>query len=174
MSSRYDHVGKVRNAAMKKARFFSETMTEMSEEFMDIVTSAEDKKKHDSCVMRVYDKVCSDCKMESSCWKKDYKKRECYSKLHEYIYGGHQDKVFVLYGLRRTGKTTLIRQIIADMNESDFQKSAFIQVKAQDDLAMLNKDLKFLEKQGYKYVFIDEVTLMEEQQSHVQGQLFFA
>lgn len=76
VSSRYDHVGKVRNAAMKKARFFSETMTEMSEEFMDIVTSAEDKKKHDSCVMRVYDKVCSDCKMESSCWKKDYKKRE--------------------------------------------------------------------------------------------------
>ena len=93
---------------------------------------------------------------------KDYKKRECYSKLHEYIYGGHQDRVFVLYGLRRTGKTTLIRQIIADMSEDDFQKSAFIQVKAQDDLGKLNKDLKYLEKQGYKYVFIDEVTLMED------------
>ena len=102
---------------------------------------------------------------------KDYKKRECYSKLHEYIYGGHQDKVFVLYGLRRTGKTTLIRQIIADMNESDFQKSAFIQVKAQDDLAMLNKDLKFLEKQGYKYVFIDEVTLMED---FIEGAALFS
>ena len=50
---------------------------------------------------------------------KNYKKRECYSKLHEYIYGGHQDRVFVLYGLRRTGKTTLIRQIIADMTEND-------------------------------------------------------
>ena len=93
---------------------------------------------------------------------KDYKKRECYSKLHEYIYGGHQDRVFVLYGLRRTGKTTLIRQIIADMSENDFQKSAFIQAKAQDDLVKLNKDLKHLEKQGYKYVFIDEVTLMED------------
>lgn len=102
---------------------------------------------------------------------RDYKKRECYSKLHEYIYGGHQDKVFVLYGLRRTGKTTLIRQIIADMNESDFQKSAFIQVKAQDDLAMLNKDLKFLEKQGYKYVFIDEVTLMED---FIEGAALFS
>ena len=93
---------------------------------------------------------------------KDYKKRECYSKLHEYIYGGHQDRVFVLYGLRRTGKTTLIRQIIADMNESDFQKSAFIQVKVSDDLGKLNKDIKHLESQGYKYVFIDEVTLMED------------
>jgi len=93
---------------------------------------------------------------------KSYKKRECYSKLHEYIYGGHQDRVFVLYGLRRTGKTTLIRQIIADMSESDFQKSAFIQVKVQDDLGKLNKDLKQLESQGFKYVFIDEVTLMED------------
>ena len=102
---------------------------------------------------------------------KDYKKRECYSKLHEYIYGGHQDKVFVLYGLRRTGKTTLIRQILADMTERDLQKSAFIQVKAQDDLAMLNKDLKFLEKQGYKYVFIDEVTLMED---FIEGAALFS
>ena len=93
---------------------------------------------------------------------KKYNKRECFSKLHEYIYGGHQDRVFVLYGLRRTGKTTLIRQLIADMNESDFQKSAFIQVKVQDDLAKLNKDLQSLEKKGYKYVFIDEVTLMED------------
>ena len=93
---------------------------------------------------------------------KNYKKRECYSKLHEYIYGGHQDRVFVLYGLRRTGKTTLIRQIIADMTENDFQKSAFIQVKVSDDLGKLNKDLKHLESQGFKYVFIDEVTLMED------------
>ena len=93
---------------------------------------------------------------------KKYNKRECFSKLHEYIYGGHQDRVFVLYGLRRTGKTTLIRQLIADMNEADFQKSAFIQVKVQDDLAKLNKDIQSLEKKGYKYVFIDEVTLMED------------
>lgn len=93
---------------------------------------------------------------------KKYNKRECYSKLHEYVCGGHQDRVFVLYGLRRTGKTTLIRQLIADMNETDFQKTAFIQVKVQDDLAKLNKDLQSLEKKGYKYVFIDEVTLMED------------
>ena len=93
---------------------------------------------------------------------KNYKRRECYSKLHEYIYGGHQDRVFVLYGLRRTGKTTLIRQIIADMTENDFQKSAFIQVKVSDDIGKLNKDLKHLESQGFKYVFIDEVTLMED------------
>ena len=102
---------------------------------------------------------------------KSYKKRECYSKLREYIYGGHQDKVFVLYGLRRTGKTTLIRQIIANMTESELQHSAFIQVKASDNLAHLNQDLKYLETQGYKYVFIDEVTLMED---FIEGAALFS
>ena len=102
---------------------------------------------------------------------KSYKKRECYSKLHEYIYGGHMDKVFVLYGLRRTGKTTLIRQIIANMTESELQQSAFIQVKASDNLAHLNQDLKYLENQGYKYVFIDEVTLMED---FIEGAALFS
>lgn len=63
------------------------------------------------------------------------KKRECYSKLREYIYGSQQDKVFVLYGLRRTGKTTLIRQIIENTTESELQQSAFIQVKTQDNLS---------------------------------------
>ncbi len=102
---------------------------------------------------------------------KGYKARECYNKLHEYIYGGHQDKVFVLYGLRRTGKTTLIRQIIANMTEGELNQSAFIQVKASDTLAQLNNDLKYLEKHGYKYVFIDEVTLMED---FIEGAALFS
>lgn len=48
-----------------------------------------------------------------------YRKRECFRQLHDYIYGGQQDKVFILYGLRRTGKTTMIRQIFAEMSEAD-------------------------------------------------------
>lgn len=42
---------------------------------------------------------------------KKYKKRECFSVLHDYIFGDQQDKVFIIYGLRRTGRTTMIRQI---------------------------------------------------------------
>ena len=51
------------------------------------------------------------------------KKRECYSKIQEYIYGKNNNKVFILYGLRRTGKTTLIRQTILDMSEDDFNQT---------------------------------------------------
>lgn len=102
---------------------------------------------------------------------KKYNKRECYSRLHDYIYGEQQDKVFVLYGLRRTGKTTLIRQIIADMSKDEISKAAFIQIKSSDEIAKLNKDLQQLEKQGYKYIFIDEVTLLED---FIEGAALFS
>ena len=91
-----------------------------------------------------------------------YKKRGCYQKLHDFVYGDVQDRVFILYGLRRTGKTTLIRQILGEMSDADLSKAAFIQATARNNLAQLNQDLKQLEQRGYKYIFIDEVTLMED------------
>lgn len=91
-----------------------------------------------------------------------YKKRECFSKLNEYIYNDVFGKIFILYGLRRTGKTTLIRQTIFEMNNEELNKTAFIQVKPKDSLSLVNKDLKNLERLGYKNVFIDEVTLLDD------------
>ena len=93
---------------------------------------------------------------------KNYKKRNCYKNLHEYIYGNSTDRVFILYGLRRTGKTTLIRQFIAEMSEEMLMQTAFMQINSTIDLAKLNIDLKQLSKMGYRYVFIDEVTLMND------------
>ena len=48
-----------------------------------------------------------------------YRRRECFQQLHDFVYGEPQDKVFILYGLRRTGKTTMIRQIFAEMNDAE-------------------------------------------------------
>ena len=93
---------------------------------------------------------------------KSYKQRECIQSLKDYIYGEIHDKVFILYGLRRTGKTTMIRQVIVEMKPSVFNKTAFIQVKANDTLSDVNHDLLLLEKNGYQYIFIDEVTLLED------------
>ena len=102
---------------------------------------------------------------------KAYKRRECFSKLKDYVYGDSTDKVFILYGLRRTGKTTLIRQMIADMPQDMFINTAFIQVNSSIDLSKINLDLKQLAKQGYKYVFIDEVTLMAD---FIEGAALFS
>lgn len=93
---------------------------------------------------------------------RNYKKRECIQMLRDYIFKDIDDKVFILYGLRRTGKTTLIRQIILELPDSDFNKAAFIQVTSRDSLSDIDEDLRLLEKNGYKYVFLDEVTLMED------------
>ena len=102
---------------------------------------------------------------------RNYKKRELYSAIENYVYGDSHDKVFILYGLRRTGKTTLIRQIIYNMNEADRNKAVFIQVNADNSLGDINKDLKKLESMGYKYVFIDEVTLMDD---FIEGAALFS
>ena len=91
-----------------------------------------------------------------------YKKRECIRELRKYVFGVQQDKVFIIYGLRRTGKTTMIRQILTELSDTEFKKAAFIQVKSKDSLADVDRDLRLLEENGYKYVFIDEVTLMED------------
>lgn len=101
----------------------------------------------------------------------NYQKRECYQRLFDYVYSNTTDKVFILYGLRRTGKTTLIRQILLNMNDVDLTKTAFIQITAQDSLADLNKDLKYLEENNYHYVFLDEVTLMDD---FIEGAALFS
>lgn len=100
-----------------------------------------------------------------------YKKRKCFQNLHDFIYGDVQDRVFILYGLRRTGKTTMIRQILAEMSDDEIGRTAFIQIMARNTLADVNRDLKNLEKQGYKYIFIDEVTLMED---FIEGAALFS
>ncbi len=93
---------------------------------------------------------------------KDYKHRECYAQLRDFVFGEQQDKVFILYGLRRTGKTTMIRQILLEMDDAMLDQSAFIQITAENTLADVNKDLRALEQRGCRYVFLDEVTLMED------------
>lgn len=100
-----------------------------------------------------------------------YHRRECFRQLRDYVYGEQQDKVFILYGLRRTGKTTMIRQIFAEMNDTELSRSAFIQITAKNTLADVNKDLKRLEAQGFRYVFLDEVTLMED---FIEGAALFS
>ena len=100
-----------------------------------------------------------------------WKKRECFTKIHDYVYGNSTDRVFILYGLRRTGKTTLIRQLIAEMSEDMLAKTAFMQVNNTLNLARMNLDLKRLSDLGYRYLFIDEVTLMDD---FIEGAALFS
>lgn len=88
-----------------------------------------------------------------------FNKRDCFKTLKIFTEGKYDGKVAVLYGLRRTGKTTLLFQMI---NELPVDKTAYILIKTTDNMSMLTKDLDILYEKGYRYVFIDEVTLMDD------------
>ena len=89
-------------------------------------------------------------------------KRDCFSSLQKYIHGSSYGKVCLLYGLRRTGKTTLLLQAIAEMSPEERATAVYIKARVTDTMADMNQDLKRLDSEGYRYFFIDEVTLMED------------
>ena len=93
---------------------------------------------------------------------KKWRKRTCYVTLTKYLDAPVADRVCLVYGLRRTGKTTMLRQAIADMSKEKFAKCAYIKARTSDTMADINHDLKTLSALGYKYIFIDEVTLMQD------------
>lgn len=100
-----------------------------------------------------------------------WEKRECFGSLHDYIYGENNDRILILYGLRRTGKTTLVRQAIGEMPADMRAKTAFIQLNSRLTLADVNHDLKLLETLGFRYIFIDEVTLLGD---FIEGAALFS
>ena len=71
-------------------------------------------------------------------------------------------KVCALYGLRRTGKTTVMLQSILDLADNQFNKIAWIDITEEDTMASLYLDLQKLNDDGYQYVFIDEITKSEQ------------
>lgn len=93
---------------------------------------------------------------------KGLEKREIYYRIPQYLYGNVRTRICVIYGLRRTGKTTMLLQAIADMSKEDFAKAAYIKLRTIDEMDRLTRDLDRLYQMGYRYVFLDEVTLMED------------
>lgn len=91
-----------------------------------------------------------------------FRKRSCFTIMQQFLDSRSYDKVLILYGLRRTGKTTMIRQAFCTMDEDELLRTAFIQITPMDSMASLNRDLRQLELMGYRNVFIDEVTHLED------------
>ena len=93
---------------------------------------------------------------------KNWELRDCFDQLEGYLYGKEYDRVCLVFGLRRTGKTTMLRQAIGRMTKENLSRTAYIKARRNDNMAMMNRDLKKLFDAGFRYVFIDEVTLMED------------
>lgn len=90
---------------------------------------------------------------------KDFRERDCMNILHRYLETGTPGRICLLYGLRRTGKTTMVLQAIDTLPKD---QTAYIKIMSSDTLPALEHDLKMLHSQGIRYVFIDEVTLLKD------------
>lgn len=88
-----------------------------------------------------------------------YGERECMKTLKAFLDSETAGRLCLIYGLRRTGKTTMILQAISSLPK---ETTAYIKIMSTDNMAKLNRDLKSLQDNGFKYIFIDEVTLMED------------
>ena len=88
-----------------------------------------------------------------------FEKRDCYEKLITFLNAESNDRICIIYGLRRTGKTTMLRQAINDLPISE---CAYIKAQVTDTMSDINCDLKQLYANGFKYVFVDEVTLLKD------------
>lgn len=91
-----------------------------------------------------------------------YKRRYAFQEIENYINNANPGKVLILYGLRRTGKTTLIFQTLLSLNFKEHSKAAFIRINRNNTFYDLKEDLDYLTTHGFKYIFIDEVTLLDD------------
>ena len=93
---------------------------------------------------------------------KGLKKRDCFGRIEKFLHGTDRTRVCALYGLRRTGKTTLLLQTIAEMSEEEFGKCFYAKMNTENTMAQITRDLDKMFYNGYRYAFIDEVTLMKD------------
>lgn len=93
---------------------------------------------------------------------KGFKKRDCFGRIEKFLHGTDRTRVCALYGLKRTGKTTLLLQTIAEMSEEEFSKCFYAKMNTENTMAQITRDLEKMFDNGYRYAFIDEITLMKD------------
>lgn len=93
---------------------------------------------------------------------KGFKKRDCFGRIEKFLHGTDRTRVCALYGLKRTGKTTLLLQTIAEMSEEEFGKCFYAKMNTENTMAQITRDLEKMFDNGYRYAFIDEITLMKD------------
>ncbi|MBQ7609424.1 MAG: AAA family ATPase [Desulfovibrionaceae bacterium] len=70
-------------------------------------------------------------------------------------------KTGILYGLRRTGKSVLLRQWLLGLPYEERAKAAYLTIESEG-FADIKNDLNTLRNNGYKYIVLDEITACED------------
>ena len=93
---------------------------------------------------------------------REYKRRYQVSKVTDYL-NSRSDRVCVLYGLRRTGKTTIIEHSIAELLDSGISESEILFITCElNDTATMGDIYNLIDKSNTKYIFIDEIAYISD------------
>lgn len=89
-------------------------------------------------------------------------KRNAYTDVCDFINSRrcYKGEVCILYGLRRTGKTTIMQQAAVDTGDDN--SCLFLETTSDDTMDKLYDRLDQAVKDGVKYVFIDEITAVPD------------
>lgn len=92
------------------------------------------------------------------------KRRDCYVELKKFIETPSNSKICALYGLRRTGKTVLMDQMIEELTSKNLP-CMLVVCKPGGTMSELENILDDALKNGVKYVFVDEITYLSDFQA---------
>lgn len=90
---------------------------------------------------------------------KGMNKRGTFTKIKSFVEGDecYKGKILAIYGLRRTGKTTLMGQVICETGIRT-DNCVFLGMQDNDTMADLEKRIIEEQKKGKTVIFIDEIT----------------
>lgn len=85
-------------------------------------------------------------------------RRDCFSLVEEYLKTDKVSSLCAIYGLRRTGKTVLLKQAFLSLSNEEREKSLFMTCNKKTDFYNVVAYMKSAIEHGKKYFFIDEIT----------------
>lgn len=92
----------------------------------------------------------------------EWQTRDHFGDIMKFLRWRAESRVLLVYGLRRTGKTTMLQQAVLALEPSERTLAAYVKAKSSETMEDLNRTLQMLEQRGFRYVLIDEVTLLSD------------
>lgn len=91
-----------------------------------------------------------------------WERRDKFDRLVRFLRAPCEPKVCIVYGLRRTGKTTMLMQAVNQLSPEQFDRAVYLKATSAATMREMDRVLRDLERDGVRYAFIDEVTLMDD------------
>ena len=90
-------------------------------------------------------------------------KRKAFITLKDFVLGDecYQGEILAVYGLKRTGKTALLKQLFSDINAYT-SSCAFLEMQDGDTMKTLERKITEEQAKGKKVIFINEITKVSD------------